>query len=139
MELEDTLRDGIGLPYAPPAPVRTASERAAEASSSSSRNGGGKSKSKSKSKSRDKERERGKKGTGGGDMDVDMEDMDGLLSGGSSEAAAALGVYSQRGIGADQEAFHGWRIPDARRMVGVGTSILNPVLLWTWIWTLGRD
>lgn len=115
MELEDTMRDGIGLPYRPPPPVRSAADRAAEAASSSSSSSRSKSKSKSKSKSRDKE--------------VDMEDMDGVLPNGGGNGdglgqgqglGPELSMYAQGGLAEDQVAFCGWRIPDARRVVGVG-------------------
>lgn len=114
MELEDTLRDGIGIPYVPPPPIRSKDEAAALRKASEKSD---KSRDK-KGKSRDKKKSNG---------NVDIEDLDGGMgnaeSGPSGSGAGAL--YAQGGIGPDQEAFFGWRIPDARRVVGVGESFVD--------------
>lgn len=114
MELEDTLRDGIGIPYVPPPPIRSKDEAAALRKASEKSD---KSRDK-KGKSRDKKKSNG---------NVDIEDLDGGMgnaeSGPSGSGAGAL--YAQGGIGPDQEAFFGWRIPDARRVVGVEIEDLN--------------
>ena len=61
-----------------------------------------------------------------------MEDMDGVLPNGGGNGnglgqgqglGPELSMYAQGGLAEDQVAFCGWRIPDARRVVGIGVFV----------------